>query len=297
MSNSSSPRSSDARERARQIAAKQSKRSSTSSRRWLQVSVVAVLVVIIAVVAIVYTQTREEEIPESGPVPASSNQYGGIVLTQDGIEQDASPEEERDVNDLTTSTNSAAPSDEASGSDVTIPPGLPSEEDAANNGEPVHVTMYQDYNCVHCAQFEEQYGEQLEQQVLDGDIVLEIRNLNFLDGHTTTEYSSRAAAAAYSVAEQVDPAAFLDWQMEMYSHEGEGGLSDDEIADIASKHGADISEDLDSNKYRPMVDVTVAEAQENDVTGTPTVFVDSKPLQQEDFMGFLDEAKEAKAGK
>ncbi|MCP3426295.1 DsbA family protein [Rothia sp. AR01] len=296
MSNSSSPRSSEARERARQIAAKQSKRSTASSRRWLQISVVAVLVVIIGIVAIVYTQTREEEIPEAGPVPASSNQYGGIVLTQDGIEQNTSGEQERDVNDITTSTASATPAEGASGSDITIPPGLPTPEEAAQNGEPVHVTMFQDYNCVHCAGFEEQYGEQLKEQVMNGDIELEIRNLNFLDGHTTTQYSSRAAAAAYSVAEQVDSEAFLDWQLEMYSHEGEGGLSDSEIEEIASRHGADISADLDSNKYRPMVNVTVAEAQENGITGTPTVFVDSQSLQQEDFMSFLDEVKEAKAG-
>ncbi|WGH09050.1 DsbA family protein [Rothia kristinae] len=290
MSPSSTQRTSDARERARQIAARQA-RSANANRRWLQAAVIAVLVVIIAVIAIVYTQTRSTDVPDAGPVPSSANQYGGIVLTKDGIVKNSSDEASRDVNDLQTSTVSASASD---GQSATLPLGLPTAEEAKKNGKPVRLTMFQDYNCLHCAEFEKAYGEDIKKKVLDGEIELEVRNLNFLDAETTTEYSSRAAVAAYAVAEQVSTEKFLDWQAEMFSHQGQGGLKNSEIEDIASKYGADIKSAMDSMDYRPMVNVTVEESRQNGIQGTPTNYVDSTETPSTDFASALDEAIKAK---
>lgn len=295
MASSSSPRSSEAREKARRIAAKQSQRSS-KSRLWWQIGVVVVVVLIIGVIAAVYTNNKKNEIPDSGPVPTSANQYGGIVLTKDGITKDSSDEDTRDVNDLKTSSASASPDDESSGKPTTLPMGMPTAEDAKKNGQPARVTVFQDYNCIHCAEFEKANGEEIKKQVLSGDVTLEIRNLNFLDQETSTEYSSRAAMAAYSVAEQVSPEKFLDWQMEMFSHQGQGGMSNKDLADLAKKYGADIKDDLDSNKYRPMVNVTVKESQENGISGTPTTYVDSTRFTGESFTDFLNGIKKDKGG-
>ncbi|WP_129662359.1 DsbA family protein [Rothia uropygialis] len=296
MASSPSPRSSEAREKARQIAAKQSKRSSNSSRLWWQIGVVVVLVLIIGIIAAVYTHNKKGEIPDSGPVPTSANQYGGIVVTKDGIKKDTSDVDTRDVNDLKTSSASASPDDESEGKETTLPVGMPTADEAKKNGQPPRVTIFQDYNCIHCAEFEKANGEEIKRQVLDGDATLEIRNLNFLDQETSTEYSSRAAMAAYSVAEQVSPEKFLDWQAEMFSHQGQGGMSNKELAALADKYGADIKDDLDSNKYRPMVNVTVAESKENGLSGTPTSYVDSTKFTGQSFTDFLNGIKKAKSG-
>lgn len=297
MASSSSPRSSEAREKARQIAAKQSKSAKNSSRLWWQISSVVVLVIIIGVIAAVYQHNKKSEIPDSGPVASSSNQYGGIVVTKDGIKKNTSDVDSRDINDLKTSNETGPADDQSSGKPAAIPVGLPSEADAKKNGQPVKVTIFQDYNCIHCAEFEKTNGEQLKKQVLNGDVDLEIRNLNFLDQETSTEYSSRAAMAAYSVAEQVSPEQFLDWQADMFSHQGQGGMNNQKLADLAKKYGADIKSDLDNNKYRPLVNVTVKESQQNGVTGTPTVYADSKKYGNGSFSDFLSGVIKDKSGK
>ncbi len=296
MASSTSPRSSEAREKARQIAAKQSKGAGKKSRLWWQIGVVVVLVLIIGIIAAVYTQNKKSEIPDAGPVPASANQYGGIVVTKDGIKKDTSDVDERDVNDVKKSSESAPPDDESNGKETTLPLGMTTSEDSKKNGEPARVTTFQDYNCVHCAEFEKANGDEIKQKVLNGDITLEIRNLNFLDQETSTEYSSRAAAAAYSVADQVSPEKFLDWQQEMFSHQGQGGMSNKEIAKIADKYGADIKDDLDNNKYRPMVNVLVAESKKNDVQGTPTTYVDGRKFTGQSFPDFLNGIIKDKSG-
>ena len=99
--------STDAREKARQIAAQQAKKSpSKASRRWLQLGVLAVVLVIVGIIGfVVVNGNKNNKIAESGPVPASANEYGGIVLTKDGIVKNSSTQETRDFKQLATSTS------------------------------------------------------------------------------------------------------------------------------------------------------------------------------------------------
>ena len=206
--------STDAREKARQIAAQQAKKSpSKASRRWLQLGVLAVVLVIVGIIGfVVVNGNKNNKIAESGPVPASANEYGGIVLAKDGIVKNSSTQETRDFKQLATSTSSVTPMVNGTAAAVnTLPPGVQTAEEAAKNGQPVRVTIFQDYNCVHCAEFETKYGEEIQKLVEDGTITLEIRNLTFLDRSSPTAYSARNAAAAYSVANQVSTSNFLNY--------------------------------------------------------------------------------------
>ena len=72
----------------------------------------------------------------------------------------------------------------------------------------------------------------------------------------------------------------LAFQEEMFTHQGTGGLDDDEIVEIASKHGADIEQAMDDQDWRPMVDYTSATAQADGVNGTPTAMVDGVVWEQ-----------------
>lgn len=103
--------STDAREKARQIAAQQAKKSpSQASRRWLQLGVLAVVLVIVGIIGfVVVNGNKNTKVAESGPVPSSANEYGGIVLTKDGIVQNSSTQETRDFKQLATSTSSVTP--------------------------------------------------------------------------------------------------------------------------------------------------------------------------------------------
>ena len=84
---------------------------------------------------------------------------------------------------------------------------------------------------MHCHEFEDQYGEELKKQVQEGNIELEIRNLTFLDQNSPTQYSARTANAAYAVANQVSADKFLDFQKELFSHQGTGDLNNQQIDD------------------------------------------------------------------
>ena len=278
--------SADARERARQIAERQSRRSN-GKPLGLILGVVALALVIALIVGLVIWQNKKAEIPEAGPVPASANQYGGITVTKDGIEQNTSDVEERDLSTLPPATEEPDTSK--------TPLGVVDEDKAASNGKPVQLVVFQDFECVHCADFEKENADTIKKAVDAGDVEVEYRNLNFLDKATPDQYSSRAANAAYLVAEQVGTDQYLDFAEEVFSHQGSGGPSNEELAEIASKHGASVSEeDLDKNTYRPMVNVTTRESVNNGVAGTPAMFVDGKRYEKGEFKDVLQKAIDAK---
>lgn len=285
--------STDARERARQLAAQQAKKTAKSSTRWIQLTVLAVVLIIGAIIAVVVLNGNKNKIDEAGPVPASANQYGGIVLTADGIEQNTSTEPYRDSNALQDSTNTYTGAD---GSETTLPLGVATAEEAAANGEPVRVTVFQDYDCIHCADFETNYGDEIEELVKSGQITLEIRNLTFLDASSPTYYSARSNNVAYSVANQVSAEQFLAFQKEIFSHQGTGGLSNEELVEIAAKHGADVKDDIANNTWRPFVNVVTLENAKNGIAGTPTVFADGEQFTTEDFSAWINQKITAKNG-
>lgn len=276
----------DARERARQIADRQARRHS-GRPLGLILGIVALVLAIVLIIGLVMWQNSKSKIPEAGPVPASANQYGGITVTKDGIPQNTSDVEERDL-----STLPPAPEEP----DTTkTPPGIVDADKAATNGEPVQLVVFQDYECVHCADLEKENAELLKKYVDAGKLDVEYRNLNFLDKATPDQYSSRAANAAYLVAEQVSADQFLEYSEEVFTHQGTGGLSNQELAEIAGKHGASVTaEDIDENTYRPMVDVATRESVTNGVAGTPTMFVDGKRYEEGAFEDMLKKAVDAK---
>ncbi|WP_249494295.1 DsbA family protein [Kocuria rhizophila] len=276
----------DARERARQIADRQARRHS-GRPLGLILGIVALVLAIVLIIGLVMWQNSKSKIPEAGPVPTSANQYGGITVTKDGIPQNTSDVEERDLSSL-------PPAPEEPDTTKT-PPGIVDADKAATNGEPVQLVVFQDYECVHCADFEKENAELLKKYVDAGKLDVEYRNLNFLDKATPDQYSSRAANAAYLVAEQVSADQFLEYSQEVFTHQGTGGLSNQELAEIAGKHGASVTaEDIDENTYRPMVDVATRESVTNGVAGTPTMFVDGKRYEEGAFEDMLKKAVDAK---
>ncbi|MDO5619547.1 DsbA family protein [Kocuria sp.] len=259
----------DFRAQARQIADKHAK--SDARQRKLLIGGIGVLVVaILVIIGLVIWQIRSQQVADSGPVPPSSNQYGGIVLTADGVEQDTSDVSEVNVNDVPAPPETAPEEPTAEG---IVDPGT-----AAESGDPVQIVIWQDFDCVHCAELEKTYGDDIEQLVENGDATVEYRTVNFLDN--ATYYSSRAANAYYAVAQQVGTADALEFQKEMFTHQGTGGISDQEIIDIASNHGADISDAVNDGEWRTMVNYTTAVAQSNGVAGTPTVIIDGNVWDQ-----------------
>ncbi|CAH0147858.1 DsbA family protein [Microbacterium foliorum] len=145
------------------------------------------------------------------------------------------------------------------------------------NGEDT-VDTYIDFMCPICNQFEQQYGEQLQTAANNDKITLNIHPIAILDFRSTTDYSSRSAAAMYCVAEN-DPDVALDYMAALFENqpaEGSAGLDDAQLKEYAKQVGADGSVDCISDKT--YLKFPVAQAKAHEIKGTPTIEVNGKRL-------------------
>lgn len=258
--------STDARARARRMQEEQQRRDRRRRSLWIWGAVLAAALAAALVVALVANQGRDAA-AEAGPLPAVANTEGGVALTSTTALADGG----EDVG-------------EVKAADVQVPEGaggqpesVPGAE-APGDGEPHHVVVYADFNCVHCAEFEMSNAEQLNTWLDEGKATVEYRIVDFLSTPGNQNYSARAANAAYCVAEQKPEAynAFVEGLFAAYQQHGGKGISDDELVDRAEELGADISSCVKDDAYRPAVAYATAKAKAAGVGGTPTVLMDGK---------------------
>src|SRR6201998_71019 len=86
-----------------------------------------------------------------------------------------------------------------------------------NNGHPkAVVTFYEDFLCPACGNFERAFGPTVSKLIDTGAIAADYYMVGILDSPRTENYSSRAGAAAYCVAdESID--AFRRFHSALYS--------------------------------------------------------------------------------
>ncbi len=143
------------------------------------------------------------------------------------------------------------------------------------------VEVYLDFICPHCKEFEDSSGDAINQLVSDGKIKLVYHPLGFLDSSSTTQYSTRAAAAAGCAS---DAGKLQDYVKVMYANqpeEGSAGLTDDKIIQLASSAGitgSDFASCVRDGKYKPWVEHVTNKATDRGVNATPTVYVGGKTV-------------------
>jgi protein-disulfide isomerase len=112
---------------------------------------------------------------------------------------------------------------------------------------PQTLDIYEDALCPICAEFERQYGQQINQAIDSGLLTVNYHMLTFLDKSSFSgDYSTRAAAALLCVAQQSGPlpGAYLAFHSALFSPDHqpeEGGSSDltnEELAALATASGA-----------------------------------------------------------
>lgn len=157
------------------------------------------------------------------------------------------------------------------------------------------VTIFQDYLCPACKQFEEAKGSEIDQLISDGTAVIDYKVVTFLDAQSMgTNYSSRAANAAYCVANEY-PDQFFTYNKLLYSNqpaEGTEGLKNADLIALADSIGA---ENLDScikdGTFRGFAKQANKDSLDSGIQGTPTIHING---QEWDKQGSLyDAAKEA----
>ena len=180
------------------------------------------------------------------------------------------------------SSNSAAPP--VAGSVVGPPNGTDAGAVRFGSAEaPVTVTVYADFMCPFCGQFERANGEALQSAVAAGTVKLEVHPMSFLDTQSAgSKYSTRAANAFVTVANS-DPDAALRFNQLLFANqpsEGSSGLSDDRLAALATQAGAsaDVVASFKEQRFVPWVNQLTQQAFDSGVTGTPTVKINGQPF-------------------
>ncbi|WP_062296359.1 DsbA family protein [Demequina maris] len=140
------------------------------------------------------------------------------------------------------------------------------------------VDVYLDFMCPICGTFEAINSDDLDTLRESGDISLYYHPISILDRFSSgTEFSTRSAGAAGVIADQA-PEYFSDFVATMFANQPEEnttGLSDDEIADLATLVGVpdDVVANLDDTDFKKWATAATEQASVDGMQGTPTVRV------------------------
>lgn len=157
----------------------------------------------------------------------------------------------------------------------------PQADGIAVGDGPVIVDAYIDFLCPYCKRFEMTTGPLLGALGADGLATIAYHPMGFLDGLSTTRYSSRAAAAS-GCASDFD--RFAEFSHELFEHqppEGGPGLSEAELVELARVAGippADFARCDFGGRYLDWVDYVTQMALARGISGTPSVFVAGVPI-------------------
>jgi protein-disulfide isomerase len=168
----------------------------------------------------------------------------------------------------------------------TIPDHVPahttSERDAVLVGDgPIRVEAFIDFLCPYCKKFEMSAADALAKLVRDGQAALAYHPMNFLDEASTTNYSTRAAAASACAADQ---GLFLEYAHALFAAqppEGGPGLSDTDLIELGREVGLDpgaLSKCVSVGTYLDWPPYVTARAIAAGVSATPTVLVAGQPV-------------------
>jgi protein-disulfide isomerase len=144
------------------------------------------------------------------------------------------------------------------------------------------VDIYEDFMCPHCAEFEESSGEAVDRLGTQNKAQIVYHPIAILDGASTTDYSTRSAAAAACAAAD---GKFREYAKALFAQqpsEGSAGLSDDQLVQVGASIGlseSSFGQCVREGTYKSWVQHVTDEASADGVTGTPTVKVNGNQVQ------------------
>lgn len=171
----------------------------------------------------------------------------------------------------------------------TPPAGVVDDFAVPRGGEaPVTVTVYEDFMCPFCGDFEAAALPVFEKYVDEGKVQVQYRVVSFLDrasdGSDFSTRSMNALGVVLDAAGEDVAIRFHDLIFEQQPEEGTAGPSDDELIDLAVEAGAtesDVSGPIKAIRFEQWVENATDDASKQQVTQTPTVLVDDKTIEFE----------------
>jgi protein-disulfide isomerase len=154
----------------------------------------------------------------------------------------------------------------------------------------VTIVEWADYQCPFCAQAHPLFEQVLKEYPNDVNFVFK----QFPLPATMHPNAMPAAKAALAAGKQ---GKF--WEMHEVLFQNLRELGPDKLKEYAGRVGVNVAQwekDLASAEIQAQIDREMAEGRSADVTGTPTIFVNGKRLQNRSIEGFKQAIEDAKKG-
>lgn len=164
-------------------------------------------------------------------------------------------------------------------------------EDAAE------VHLYEDFSCPHCATLAENTDADMKNAIEDGQLVVNVHPLNFLDRGNTDGHSTQAVAAMLAIAEVEDPALYWNYRSVLMEEQEDiyNKWSNDDFANAAEELGApgDVVGSIRNGEYHDQaVEVAQGNAQQlEEQTGSvssPRVLQNGQDVEVADINQWID---------
>ena len=166
---------------------------------------------------------------------------------------------------------SAAPSNPASASPVTISDGRPIVLGASQAS--VTIALYEDFHCPHCAEFEEQFGPVITQAQQSGTARVELYPLAFIDEGSAAAANAMACAAEAGFGQNYYLGLFANHTLQW---------NDEQLIELAAKVGGSPTDAfktcVTSTEHADWLASINAAAEKNGVTQTPTMLINGKEV-------------------
>ena len=147
---------------------------------------------------------------------------------------------------------------------------------------PVKVDIYEDFMCPVCGQFETGVATTIDQLVAAKKVTVQYHPIAILDRASSTEYSTRSAAASAAAAQG---GKFAEYHRALFANqpaEGSAGLDDAKLIELGKSVGltdAAFSDAVNGGTYRAWATKVTDTAASRGVNRTPTVLVAGKALE------------------
>ena len=163
------------------------------------------------------------------------------------------------------------------------------------------VTMYTDYECPACGSFHPAVEQVAEE--LDGEVVVRVKNFP-LSMHDNAVPAAHAVEAAGRQGEAHEYASLVYDDVDEWSELSDGEL-EDRFVELAGEAGLDeqrFREDMGSNDVEEIVEQHSQQAEDLELTGTPSFVADGRAIDlgeigsAEDLRDVLRDAAEGSSG-
>jgi protein-disulfide isomerase len=158
---------------------------------------------------------------------------------------------------------------------------------------PVQIELYTEPQCSHCAQLQDEFGDEIGRYINLGQLAVTYRPLTFLDEGNNKGHSARVANAMFlavgapEATEDPDTASGPEFQRfveELWANQDPGGSgpTDEEMAEMATDAGmpTEVADKISDSEDAPNVDIEEMAAfnfgsllgVDPMTSGTPTVY-------------------------